>query len=163
MPRAMADFKNSGAWLAVFRILTGAIWLDHAYGKFMDPQWAAPNGTCFQILTGMSNGTSGIYHDFVTGVALPHIGLFANLVLWGETLTGVSLVLGLLSRLGGLVGFLLALQYFTAKGGYAHLDAYAGFEMTTAILTVINFALPTGTVFGFDALFGRRKGGRSPG
>ncbi len=159
----MADLKNSGGWLAFFRILIGAVWLDHAYGKLTDPQWASPNGTCFQILTGMSNGTSGIYHDFITGVALPNIGVFAHLDAWGETLTGISLVLGLLSRLGGLGGLFLTLQYFLAKGSYAHLDGYTGLDAVTGYLSALNLVLPTGTVFGLDALIGRRKGGRGPG
>jgi uncharacterized membrane protein YphA (DoxX/SURF4 family) len=158
----MATAKQYGAWLAVFRIATGAIWLIHGYGKITDAQWAAPSGNCYQMVTGMTSNTAGVYHDFLTGVVLPNIGVFAHMVAWGETLTGVSLVLGLLSRIGGLCGLLLALQYFTAKGSFAHLDGYAGLDATTAVASALHLVLPTGAVFGLDALFGRRKGGRGP-
>jgi uncharacterized membrane protein YphA (DoxX/SURF4 family) len=156
----MATVKQYGAWLAVFRILIGATWLIHGYGKLTDPQWALPNGDCYQFLTGMSSHTQGFYHDFIANTVLPNITVFATMVEWGETLTGASLVLGLFSRIGGLVGMLLALQYWTAKSSFAHLDGYSGLDMVTAIASALNLALPTGAVFGLDALFGRRKGGR---
>jgi uncharacterized membrane protein YphA (DoxX/SURF4 family) len=159
----MASAKQYGAWLAVFRILVGASWLIHGYGKITDAQWALPNGTCYQIVTGMIGNTQGPLHDFVAGFVLPHISVFAVLQEWGETLSGVSLVLGLLTRVGGLVGLFLPVLYFAMKGAYAHLDAYAGLDMMTAIASGLNLALPTGAVFGIDALFGRRKGGRGSG
>jgi uncharacterized membrane protein YphA (DoxX/SURF4 family) len=157
----MATAKQYGVWLAVFRILVGATWVIHGYGKLTDAQWALPNGTCFQIVTGMISNAQGPLHDFVTSVVLPNIGVFAVLQEWGETLAGVSLVLGLLTRVGGLVGLFLPLLYFSMKGAYAHLDGYAGLDMLTAIASGLNLALPTGAVFGLDALFGRRKGSRS--
>lgn len=159
----MATARQYGAWLAVFRILVGATWLIHGYGKVTDPQWALPNGNCYQFVTGMTAHTEGFYHDFVTSFVLPNITVFATLVAWGETLTGVSLVLGLLSRIGGLVGILLPLQYFLAKSAFAHLDGYAGLDMLTMLASGLNLVLPTGAVFGFDALFSRRKGGRGSG
>lgn len=159
----MPSAKQYGAWLAAFRILIGLTWLIHGYGKLTDPLWALPNGDCYQFLTGMTAHTDGAYHDFVVGVVLPNVTLFAQMVAWGETLTGISLVLGLLSRIGGLVGVLLPLQYFLAKGSYAHLDGYASLDMMTMLASALNLVLPTGEVFGFDAFIGRRKGGRGSG
>lgn len=156
----MATAKQYGAWLAVFRILVGAMWLIHAYGKITDAQWALPNGDCYQIVTGMISNTQGGLHDFVANTVLPNIGIFARLQEWGEFLSGVSLVLGLLTRVGGLVGFLLPMLYFSMKGAYAHLDGWAGLDTMTAIASALNLVLPTGAVLGLDSLFGRRKGGR---
>jgi uncharacterized membrane protein YphA (DoxX/SURF4 family) len=157
----MASAKQYGVWLAVFRILVGATWIIHGYGKITDAQWALPNGDCFQVVTGMISNTQGPIHDFVAGFVLSHITVFAVLQEWGETLSGVSLVLGLLTRVGGLVGFLLPMIYFTIKGSYAHLDGYATLDTLTALASGLNLALPTGAVLGIDALFGRRKSGRS--
>ena len=156
----MATARQYGAWLAVFRILVGATWLIHGYGKVTDPQWALPNGNCYQFVTGMTAHTEGFYHDFVTSFVLPNITVFATLVAWGETLTGVSLVLGLLSRIGGLVG-ILALTYLLRA--HSHTNGYAGLDMLTMLASGLNLVLPTGAVFGFDALFSRRKGGRGSG
>jgi uncharacterized membrane protein YphA (DoxX/SURF4 family) len=157
----MATARQYGAWLAVFRILVGATWLIHGYGKVTDAQFALPNGTCYQIVSGMIGNNPSILHDYVTGVVLPNITIFAHLDAWGEFLTGLSLVLGLLSRVGGLVGLLLPLQYFLMKGAYAHLDGYAGLDVLTMLASAVNLVLPTGAVFGLDAMLGRRKGGRS--
>jgi hypothetical protein len=46
------------------------------------------------------------------------------------------------------------------KRAYAHLDGYAGLDMLTMLASALNLVLPTGAVFGVDALFGRRRGGR---
>jgi thiosulfate dehydrogenase [quinone] large subunit len=156
----MATAKQYGVWLAVFRILVGATWLVHGYGKLSDPQWALPNGDCYQFVTGMTAHTQGPYHDFVTNTVLPNITVFATLVEWGETLVGVSLVIGLLTRAGGLFGLLLPLNYFIMKGAFAHLDSYGGLDIMTALASGLNLVLPTGAVFGLDALIGRR--GRGP-
>ncbi|HKW44389.1 MAG TPA: DoxX family protein [Candidatus Eremiobacteraceae bacterium] len=155
----MATAKQYGVWLAVFRILVGATWLIHGYGKLSDPQWALANGDCYQFITGMTAHTEGALHDFVTGTVLPNITVFATLVEWGETLVGASLVLGLLTRIGGLFGMLLPLLYFSMKGAYAHLDSYAGLDILTALASGLNLVLPTGAIIGLDALIGRRGRG----
>ena len=80
-----------------------------------------------------------------------------------HTLELCLLVLGLLTRVGGLVGFLLPIQYFIGKGAYTHLDSYAGLDTLTSLASALNLVLPTGAVFGLDALIGRRKKGRGPG
>lgn len=146
-----------GAVLAVIRILTGIVWLIHGWGKISSPQWAAPNGNCARFLSDMLNGTSGPYHDFITGFVLPHITVFATLVAWGETLTGVALVVGLMTRLAGAIGPFLLLNYWLAHAGYADLQGYSGLEPTTALLTAINLVLPTGRVFGIDGMIAARK------
>lgn len=146
-----------GAALAVFRIYTGINFLIHGYGKVTSPQWAVPGGECESIIKGMIDNTSGPYHDFITGVVLTHVGLFATLVEWGETLTGIALILGLLTRFAGGVGCLLTLNYWMAKSGFAHLDAYAGLDITLFALCAINLALPTGLVAGVDGLIAARR------
>ena len=146
-----------GAWLAIVRIITGIIWFIHGIGKVLNPQWAVPGGTCAQLLQQMTAHTTGAYHDFIINTVLPNISIFAHLVAFGETLTGVSLILGLLSRFGGFVGVFLALNYWAAKGSFAHLDGYSGLDMTTAALSFVHWVLPTGRVAGFDALFGRTR------
>jgi uncharacterized membrane protein YphA (DoxX/SURF4 family) len=146
-----------GAALAVLRMYTGINFLIHGYGKLTSSQWAVPGGECESIIKGMIEGTSGPYRDFITGVVLPHVSLFAHLVAWGETLTGIALFLGLLTQFAGVVGAFLTLNYWMAKGGFAHLDAYAGLDISLFALSAINAALPTGLVAGVDGLTAARK------
>ncbi len=146
-----------GALLALVRIYTGIFWILHGMGKIRDPHWAAPGGTCAGIIQQMLSAGSGSYHDFVVNTVLPNVTIFANLVAFGETLTGISLLLGLLSRLGGLGGVFLALNYWSAKGDFAHASGYAGFDFATAVLSFISLTLPTGRVLGIDGILSARK------
>jgi len=143
--------------LAVLRIYTGISWFIHGFGKITNPDWAAPDGSFVSFVQDMTKNTSGPYHDFVTSVVVPHFTTFAPLVAWGETLTGVALTLGLLTRLGGAGGVFLALNYWLAKGSYATLNGYAGLDMAAIALSAINLALPTGLIAGIDGLIAARK------
>jgi uncharacterized membrane protein YphA (DoxX/SURF4 family) len=143
--------------LAVVRIYTGISWLIHGFGKLSNPNWAAPNGMFVTFVHDMTKDTSGPYHDFVTGIVLPHFTTFAPFVAWGETLTGVALTLGLLTRLGGAGGVFLALNYWLSKGSFATLNGYAGLDMAAIALSAINLALPSGLVAGIDAIIAARK------
>lgn len=128
----------------------------HGLGKIRNPQWAVPGGDCAALIGQMSQHTGGPYHDFITNIVMPNVTVFAQLVAWGETLVGVSLLLGLLTRLGGLVGVVLALNYWAAKGDYAHLSGYTTYDIAAAVLSFISLALPTGKTIGLDGLMGRR-------
>jgi uncharacterized membrane protein YphA (DoxX/SURF4 family) len=56
------------------------------------------------------------YASFLEGVVLPHAMTFALLVVFGELTAGLLLYLGLFTRLGGLVGAWLVLNFMLAKG-----------------------------------------------
>jgi uncharacterized membrane protein YphA (DoxX/SURF4 family) len=143
--------------LGVIRILTGAWWLIHGYGKLSNPQWGGPSGMCASIIQDMAKGSSGAYHDFLVGFVLSHIATFATLVAWGETLSGVSLLLGLLTVVGGTVSVFLVLNYWIAGSGYSELRGYSGLETAMMILGLVNVLLPTGAVYGLDGLLAKRK------
>jgi|SRR5215472_7984741 len=143
--------------LAALRIFTGLAWLSHGLFKVTDPQWSAPNGDFVSFVGDMVQHTSGPYHDFITNFVIPHGAVFSELVAWGETLTGVSLLLGLFTRLGGIVGVFLPLNYWAAKNGFMQWQSIGGLDLGTAALSIINALLPTGLVWGLDGLFAARK------
>jgi uncharacterized membrane protein YphA (DoxX/SURF4 family) len=140
--------------LAVLRIYTGLGWLQHGLGKLTSGHFGAmlPN-----MLQGMATGTSGPYHDFLYNVVIPNANTFGILVSWGETLAGVSLLLGLFTRLGGAIGVFLPLNYWAAKGAFAHVDGYFGLDLAYVALSLVNVVLPTGLVLGIDGLIAARK------
>jgi uncharacterized membrane protein YphA (DoxX/SURF4 family) len=147
-------------WLAIFRIYTGAFWLMNGIPKFtQSADFMPPTGMMTQFLNAQITHVSGPYQAFLTNVVLPNAWLFAELVRLGEVITGVLLLLGFYTRLGALVGILLALNYLSAKGGLAHLSVWSGLESTALVLCAINFVLPTGRVLGIDGLlaFLRRR------
>jgi uncharacterized membrane protein YphA (DoxX/SURF4 family) len=74
----------------------------------------------------------------------------------GEVCVGISLVLGLFTRLGGFFGILLPLNYLVARGGFGSASEWASLDGCMMLLSAISFVLPTGRVAGIDALLTRR-------
>ena len=149
--------QTYATWLAVLRIYAGIFWLLHGVPKLLNPNFAKPDGMMAGMIQHALPQTSGAYHDFLVHVVLPNAPLFAHLVAWGETLTGVSLLLGLLTRVGGLVGVLLPLNYWLMKGDFTDFSSLGGLDWAAMALGFINLVLPTGLVFGLDAYLARRR------
>ncbi len=145
-------------WLALLRIYTGAFWLMHGIPKFLHgDEFMPPNGAMTQFLNGQITHNSGPYQAFLVHVVLPNAGFFAELVRLGEVVTGCLLFLGFYTRLGGLIGVLLALNYISAKGGLMHLSVWSGLDSVALVLSALNVVLPTGRVLGIDGLLWRMK------
>ncbi|MFY9665449.1 MAG: TQO small subunit DoxD [Candidatus Cybelea sp.] len=143
--------------LAVVRILTGAIWLIHAIPKFMNGEaFLPPNGVFATYLQNGIAKTAGPFHGFLAGVVAPNAAIFAELVRFGELCVGISLILGLFTRLGGFFGIVLPLVYMAARGAGTTVSAWGTADASLALLSAISLFLPTGRVAGFDALRGPR-------
>lgn len=107
--------RSYAGWLALVRILTGVIWLLHAIPKFLNGvAFLPPDGFFATYLQRGIATTIGPYHDFLVNVIQPNAAIFAELVRFGELLVGISLVLGLFSRLGGFFGIVLTVDYMAA-------------------------------------------------
>ncbi|MGD0969707.1 MAG: DoxX family membrane protein [Candidatus Aquilonibacter sp.] len=150
-------------WLALFRIYTGAFWLMHGIPKFTQSQdFMPPNGAMTQFLNTQITHNSGPYQTFLTHVVLPNAWLFAELVRLGEVVTGCLLLLGFYTRLGGLIGVLLSLNYISAKGGLMHLSVWSGLDSAALVLSALSVVLPTGRVLGVDGILARLRRPRQP-
>jgi uncharacterized membrane protein YphA (DoxX/SURF4 family) len=145
-------------WLGVVRFLTGVMWISHALPKFTKSDgFMPPNGFIVQYVTQGLQNTSGPYHAFLLDFVQPNITIFAELVRLGEMVTGVLLVLGLFSRVGGFLGVLLPLNYLAARGELLSSSALGSADFSILALSAINLFLPTGRSLGIDALLARRK------
>jgi uncharacterized membrane protein YphA (DoxX/SURF4 family) len=142
-----------GGWLAVARFLTGCIWLLHGVPKFLNSvQFMPPAGAFGTYLQDGIVKATGPYRDFLVNTVSPNAAFFAELVRFGEVCVGISLLLGLFSRLGGLVGILLPLNYLAARGGLGTLSGWSSIDGCLMLLSALSFVLPTGRVVGLDAL-----------
>ena len=138
-------------WLALFRIFSGAVWLSYGLDKFRRP-FMPPTGYMVDFIQRAAHNTTGLYHNFLVSVVIPHAFLFAELSRWGEVLVGISLFFGLLTRIGGVGGALLALNYMPAN--------FAFWQYQTPLLqlpdvqvfamSAISVVFRTGIVFGLD-------------
>jgi thiosulfate dehydrogenase (quinone) large subunit len=154
LPSSMAYAR----WLAILRILTGGIWLVHAIPKFVQSDdFMPPNGAIVTFVAkALQSGATGPYQTFLANVVQPNIAIFAELVRLGELMVGVALVLGVLTRLGGFGGVLLALNYMAGGRGFVTFDAWSGLDASILILSAVNLVLPTGRVWGIDMFFGKQ-------
>jgi thiosulfate dehydrogenase [quinone] large subunit len=150
--RAYAGF------LALVRLLTGAIWLIHAIPKFLQSdRFMPPNGIFGTYVQQGIARTTGPLHDFIAGVVQPNAAIFAELLRLAEVLVGISLVLGLFTRLGALIGVVVSLSYLAIRAEPSTVSGGNWPAMSLALLSAISLFLPTGRVMGFDALFARPR------
>jgi uncharacterized membrane protein YphA (DoxX/SURF4 family) len=155
--------RTYASWLAVVRFLTGAIWLIHGIPKFLhSDKFMPPNGAIVNYVQAGVGKTAGPFHAFLVGVVQPNIAIFAELVRLGEVCVGLSLLLGALTRLGGLCGVLLTLNYMAARGGLEKFSSWASVDACLMLLSAISLVLPTGRVFGIDRFFIRKPSIKAP-
>ena len=107
-----------GGWLAIARILTGVIWLTHGVPKFMHSDRFMPPGGVFAtyLQKGLASGSRDRITIFSRTSCSPTRGSSRSSCGWAKYCVGISLVLGLVTRLGGVVGVLLPLNYLAARG-----------------------------------------------
>lgn len=145
-------------WLVLFRVYAGFFWLVHGLPKFLQPdRFLPPNGFMPMMIQRSAGQSTGFYHDFLVNTVMPNIGLFAQLVRFGEVLTGVSLLLGFLTPLGAIVGCFLALNYMAANGEYAKISGYTTLDAAAFVLSFTVLVLGLGRVASLDSLLFRRR------
>jgi uncharacterized membrane protein YphA (DoxX/SURF4 family) len=144
------------AWvIAALRIYTGVFWISHAIPKFTSGSaFLPPNGSMSAAIAKAIALTNGPYHAFLIGTVQPHIELFAQLVRIGELAAGIVLLLGLFTRLGGLIGVALAAA-FVLDQGHAGLGGWSSAGAVALALSAVSALLPAGRVLGVDAFLRR--------
>ncbi len=154
----MLSSETYARWLAIFRIYTGAFWLIHAVPKFTSPDsFLPPSGFMPMMIQKSIGSTTGFYHDFLANTVMPNIATFAQLVRAGELLVGISLVLGLLPRIGGLGGMFLGLNYMLAKGAFGASDGYGSLDFVAIVISFFNVVLPTDARWALDTVLFRPR------
>ena len=103
--------------LAVGRIALGAYWLWEQHWK-LPPEFGVhdPRGLMFSFQSSIEHPTVGVYRTFLQDVVVPNFFLFGWLIFVFETLIGLSLTLGLFTRVGALLGTLESINLLVAQG-----------------------------------------------
>jgi thiosulfate dehydrogenase (quinone) large subunit len=157
----MASHWTYAGWFTVLRLYAGAFWLSHGIPKFLNSAaFMPPSGFMPQAVQKAAMSQTGFYHDFLLNVVTPNITLFAELVRLGEVLVGCSLILGVFTRLGGVVGCFLALNYMGLNGEFASWTTIGSLDAAAFMLSFLMLAVPAGRVAGVDAMLVRRTAAR---
>ena len=135
--------------LALIRIGFGLYVLSQVLAKLM-ANWLGSAEPMLRsgVTAALQNNTAeAIYRPFLEGVVQPNALLFSQLVTIGELVVAVSLTLGLFTRLGGILGMWLNLNYMLMKG----LANNAGSNDRLFFLAELVFAVTAaGLVWGLD-------------
>ena len=137
--------------LGMARIVIGFLWFQQLLWK-LPPDFgcgpAGDQGLCDWMKREIENPAVPLYGQFVENVVLPNIGVFGWLVWFAEAAIAVSLLLGLLTRLGGLLGFFQATNLLVGLAAVPH-EWYWSYVMLA--LFCLLFALTgAGRFFGLD-------------
>ena len=93
----------SGIILVLLRVALGWLMLYSGFNKLMNPDWSAAG-----YLQGAQT-FKPLYDYFISPGVLPIVNALNE---WGQTLLGVSLILGAFVRLSSVLGALLMLLYY---------------------------------------------------
>ena len=84
---------------AALRVYLGVVWFTYGRSKF-EPNWAGGHHEFLSAVNDAAKGTGEPFRSLLTHVVIPNQAVFAQLIAFGETLVGISLILGLLTRAG---------------------------------------------------------------
>lgn len=146
-------------WMAVLRIMLGVWFVKALFSKMdfvllggflpsigVEQRWI----DLMPVLVAKQAAQNPIlwYKSFVESTVLPNSALFAHLTAWGETLVGLSLMLGLFAGVGSLGALWLSSMYGLASW---HMSPSSqGFHYMLIVVSVVLFLARSGKAWGLD-------------
>lgn len=150
--RAMAPL-----WpLGLGRILYGYLWWKQSGWKVPSDDFGRKSGEglWYWVQQEIQHPTVNAYKDFLVNVMIPHWTFFGWMTLITETLIGVTLMLGLFTRLGSLVAIGMAANITI---GILNVPHEWGWTYVMMIMLPAMFLLTdAGRSFGLDAFLAPR-------
>jgi uncharacterized membrane protein YphA (DoxX/SURF4 family) len=140
----------------VLRVLVGTMWWQQSLWK-VPPNFG---GLKYWMQQEAAHAAIVLQGDLVRDVVLPNLNVFGPLVYLVEVAIGVSLLLGVFSRVGALLGLLMGLNLWL--GLYSAPGEWPWTYMFLIVIQGLFVVDPPGRVLGVDALLLRRRAGRVP-
>jgi uncharacterized membrane protein YphA (DoxX/SURF4 family) len=142
--------RSLGIW--GLRVLMGVMWWQQTLWK-IPPNF---DGLRYWIEQEAAHASIALQGALVRDIVLPNLALFGPLVYLVELAIGVSLLLGLLSRAGALLGVLMGLNLWL--GLYSADHEWPWTYMFLVMIQALFVIDPPGRVLGADALLRQRAG-----
>jgi thiosulfate dehydrogenase [quinone] large subunit len=137
--------------LAFLRIYLGLLFLCASIPKLRGGFAAYLSGFLNDVA--MTKSTE-FYREFLHAVVLPNPPLFARLIPLGELLVGMTLLLGLVTRLSAAGALVLLVNYMLAKGAWFWYPSSNDAALAAIAVAIIVGA--AGRTCGLDAVLARR-------
>ncbi|MEM5874890.1 MAG: DoxX family protein [Candidatus Aenigmatarchaeota archaeon] len=128
--KKMYNANNSDFWLSIIRIVFGIFWILSGLGKVMNPDYVLSFPQTIESF--MSKNPNKWYIPFLQNFVLPNSSWLAYLISYGELITGLALVFGL------LINFFLAYAVFMNINFYF---AAGWLSISTAMLNFLMIAI----------------------
>lgn len=151
--------ERTALWpISASRILVGILWLFSLRWK-LPPDFAPAAGKSLMdwLELEVQYPAFAFYGDFVSSIVMPNFTLFAWMIFLTELLVGLSLLTGTMTRLGGLIGLLLAINL-----GIGLLEVPGEWPWSYVMLAMWQatfLVTGAGRIFGIDGMFRKRKPG----
>ncbi|MCC7105682.1 MAG: DoxX family membrane protein [Chloroflexi bacterium] len=155
---------SAGKALALVRIGFGLYYLSYGWDK-LSKGWLTESGPLTNFLfgnpaaqpptRGAAAAAEPFFRSFLEAVVQPNVLLFSQLITIGELAAAILLTLGLLTRLGALVGILLNLNYMLLKGMASNGGSIDRLFLISDLVFLLAAA---GMVWGLDGLLQRSLG-----
>lgn len=155
--REPAQRTPRGLAIWVLRVLVGAMWWQQTLWK-IPPDFG---GLTYWMQQEADHAAIAVQGTLVRDVVLPNIVVFGPLVYLVELTIGVSLLLGLFTRVGALLGLLMALNLWL--GLYSAEGEWPWTYMFLVIIQAWFVTDPPGRLLGADVLLYQRRDTRSAG
>src|SRR5687767_6565366 len=142
--------------LALVRIVLGVLLLVSAVDK-LGKGWMTSGEAMTQSVQQNLPKSEAFYRPFLEGTVLPNAALFSQLVTLGEVAAGVSLLLGLLTRVGAVVCMWLMLNYMLMKGTLfgQYMNGMTYSDRVYFLAGLACFLAAAGLSWGLDRVLGR--------
>jgi thiosulfate dehydrogenase [quinone] large subunit len=147
------NYTNFQAFLLVaLRVLFGWYFLYEGVTKIANPDW-----TSMGYLLDSKGMFAGMYHSMASNLGLVAVVDWMNM--WGLTLIGLGLLLGLLTQLSTFLGMLMLLLYYLSHPALASVTYLMPQEGSYLIVNktlielfamAVLFVFPTGRIAGLD-------------
>ncbi len=150
----MLTRENPGFWLAFLRIFIGVAWLAAGVIKVFNPAYMGTD-LVPKLSQWAASGNDAI-STFVSSILIPNVNALSFAIEGLEVLVGVSLILGIFTRLGALCGVVIVAGAWIL--GHA-FNSPAGYGSSTFIVLISMLFLvfaPASRIFAADLLLARR-------
>lgn len=146
---AQRTTRNLAVW--GLRVLMGTMWWQQTLWK-IPPNFS---GLKYWMEQEADHAAIVLQGELVRDIVLPNLTLFGPLVYLAELVIGVTLLLGLVSRAGALLGLLMGLNLWL--GLYSAQGEWPWTYMFLVIIQAIFVIDPPGRSLGADALLRARR------
>jgi thiosulfate dehydrogenase (quinone) large subunit len=154
---------NGMVWV---RVLVGAVWLNGAVEKLLNPLFPQQLATSLEA-GGFISQAPPFFRAVMQGTVVPNAELFAQLMRAGELALGIALILGLFTNLAALGSVGLSLVIMLSQGGVRLGTGLGAPELLTvnvlvALISVVILLSPAAKSLSVDAILARRSPSLSP-